>query len=968
MSQPKRKKQMRIKIIACGVFKPYIEYLLKSTTNTVDVTYMDAGLHETPNILREKLQAEITKVSKKVAGHNYGDCKNCPNPCIKFDYIVVFYGLCGRGTLDIETFDVPVIFPKAHDCISLFLGSAERYRKEFKAHPGTFYHTAGWITEKINPRNKEVGDLYKNYYEEGFASHPEFDDLSDKYGSENAEFILKFQSHWMKNYTRSAYIDFGLPFDEELSKLPKYMAQVFGWEYARLESSFDYIKSLFNAENTPQSVLIPCHSKTVFSQDNIFSYVKEGDTGEFYEEETVLKEINNPITQGTFGLGIDAGGTYTDGVIYDFKEQKVLATAKAPTTYEDLLIGIREVLEALPKEELSKVAVTSLSTTLATNAMVEGRGYKVGLISYSPFDWFDEQVSSEPMVKVKGAISIEGEIIEPIDKDEILKASYDLTEQGCKAIAVGGYASIRNPKLSEEIREIIHEQYPNILVVCSHDLSDKLNAVNSLRTAVSNARLVPVIEELINSVKRALKDFGLPEKLLVVKGDGSNIDSSAALRCPIETIMSGPAASALGALVLSKKKDAFVMDIGGTTTDCAIIENGQVDISDEGATVGNWTMNVDCAKISTTGLGGDSRISFGRERKIILGPRRSLPYAFICYKYPYLLEKFKELSKVRLNSSENADMLDILILQTQNINEPPLGRLRGATATRGGAVGDYSETEQAIINALQEGPLFVTDLMERLSFPSIEFLHVDRLEQKGIIKRASLTPTDIMRIEGDFSKWSLEASKYGLSLFSALFGKSEQEVIDLVYKEINRRCLEEIILRHLNDKIGKAKLHREDYYFIDKILDENHKGLSLNYNLSYPIIGIGAPTETMLKNLRKYIYGEVIIPEYANVANAVGAISGQVVVRENAIIKVGEETNYKIFTRNLQDYATDLEEATDKAIALLEKLATEKAKLSGAISPSLKIVAKDKVSRTADGAFLFIERNIRCEAKGSAVI
>ena len=447
-----------------------------------------------------------------------------------------------------------------------------------------------------------------------------------------------------------------------------------------------------------------------------------------------------------------------------------------------------------------------------------------------------------------------------------------------------------------------------------------------------------------------MRDFGIPEKLLVVKGDGSNIDSSQALRCPIETIMSGPAASALGALVLSGNKDAFVLDIGGTTTDCAIISNGQVDISDEGATVGNWTMNVDCAKISTTGLGGDSRISFGRERTIIFGPRRSLPYAFICDKYPYLLDKFAELSKVRLTYAENADMLDILILQPQNIQ------------------GEYTDVEKNIINVLTKGPLFVTDLMKEVGLPSIELLHVDKLEQKGIIKRASLTPTDIMRIEGDFSKWSLEASKYGLYLFASLFGKTEQEIIDSVYKEINRRVLEEIILRHLNDKLGKSKLHKEDYYFIDKILAEDNTGLTLNYNLSYPIIGIGAPTGTMLKFLRNYINGEVLIPEYANVANAVGAISGQVIVREAAMIKVGEETNYKIFTRNKQDYATDLEEATQKAIDLLENLALEKAKLSGAVSPSLKIIAKDKISRTSDGAFLFIERNIRCEAKGSAVI
>ncbi|MBQ0106020.1 MAG: DUF1638 domain-containing protein, partial [Armatimonadetes bacterium] len=350
--------------------------------------------------------------------------------CIKYDYIVVFYGLCGRGVLDIETFDIPVIFPKVHDCISLFLGSAEKYRKEFKAHPGTFYHTAGWISEKINPKNKAAGELYRNYFSEGFDTHPDFAYLSEKYGRENAEFILKFQSGWMKNYTRCAYIDFGLEKDKDYSFLPEYMAKVFGWEFVHINSSMDFMQSLFNGEDSPNTVVIPPHSRTVFSQDNIISFVREGENSEFFEEETVIKEISVPVQVGTFGLGIDAGGTYTDAVIYDFRNNSVIASAKSPTTYEDLLIGIRNVLDALPKDELKKVCVTSLSTTLATNAMVEKRGYKVGLISYSPFEWFDIQVESHPMAKIRGAVNIEGEITEDIDEEEVIKAVSDLLAEG----------------------------------------------------------------------------------------------------------------------------------------------------------------------------------------------------------------------------------------------------------------------------------------------------------------------------------------------------------------------------------------------------------------------------------------------------------------------------------------------------------------------------------------------------------
>ncbi|MBQ0105306.1 MAG: hypothetical protein KBT47_04625, partial [Armatimonadetes bacterium] len=550
--------------------------------------------------------------------------------------------------------------------------------------------------------------------------------------------------------------------------------------------------------------------------------------------------------------------------------------------------------------------------------------------------------------KIRGAVNIEGEITEDIDEEEVIKAVSDLLAEGCKAFAVGGYASVRNPELSNRIRSIINQKFPEVPVVCSHDLCSRLNAVNSLRTAVSNARLVPVIEELILSVKKALADFGIPEKLLVVKGDGSNISSDMALKCPIETIMSGPAASALGAVVLSGKKDAFVIDIGGTTTDSAVIKNGEAEISDEGALVGDWVMNVDCAKISTTGLGGDSKIDFDRERNIILGPRRSLPLCYICHKYPYLAQRLEKMKNIRLNSDKNASLLDILVLQNHKLS--------------------LSSEEKTVSDALSDGPMFAVDLAQKLGLPSPEFLHTDRLEEKGIIKRATLTPTDIMAVEGMFDKWNLNASSLGLNVFSKLYGKDEKQTVKDVYREINRRLLKEIILRHLNDKLGKASLSEEDMFFIDKILDEDREGLSVRYRLDYPIVGIGAPTDTMIRFLEKYIDAEIINPEYAGVANAVGAVSGQVIVKENATIKAGEETNYKIWTRNRQEFASDLEEATEKAVAILEKTATEKAVSAGASAPSLRIIAKDRLSTTSDGTQVFIERNIRCEAKGSAVL
>jgi len=942
---------MRLKIIACGVFKPYIENLIKKTEHQVEVTFLDAGLHETPNLLREKVQEEINKSSKKVAGHNKGDCEKCKNPCIKFDYIVIFYGLCGRGVIDLTSYDVPLVLPRVHDCISLFLGSNTAYKKEFSANPGTFYHTLGWITEKINPKNKEANELYTNYDINGYEKHPNYYDYNKQFGHENAEFILKFHSNWVNNYNRCAYIDLGLENEIAYSELTKYMAKTFNLNFQVIKGDLDYIKALFNVIDDNRITIIPPHSKVMHTGDEkIFSYKSEDEKeNSFYTEEVTLKDISNNTNITGVGLGIDAGGTYTDAVIYDFNNKNILAKAKSPTTYEDLLIGIKNVLELLPKNLIQNIKVTALSTTLATNSIVEGRGYKVGLISYSPFDWFEEKIEHSPMVKVKGAITIDGEITEEINKTEIIKACKELIiNQKCKAIAVGGYGSIRNPSLSNAIREIINENYPDILVVCSHDLSNKLNAVNSLRTAISNARLVPIISELIRSIKLALKSYNIPDKLLVVKGDGSNIDCSVALERPIETILSGPAASVSGASILTNLKNAIVLDIGGTTTDTAIIKNYHVEVSDDGATVGNWVMNIDAAKISTTGLGGDSRIDFNRERKIILGPQRNIPFCHIASTYPQILNRLKEISKKRLQTSHNAKTLDVLV--------------------KSNVLNATTELENKVLETLDKAPMFAIDLYKELDLKSMELLNIDKLEKKGVVKRVSLTPTDIMHIDGDFNNWNKEASKLALSIFAKLYGKDEDTIKDLIYKEINKRILSEIISRELSDEIGKGiHISKESYYMIDKILNNDSTGLSVKFSLEYPIVGIGAPTKTMFKNLEKYINAKIIVPKDADVANAVGAISGKVVVKENAIIKQGVVSNYIIFTRNKRIEANSLEEATNIATNIIEENSLLKASYAGAINPSIKICAKDNISTTSDGGKLFIERNVYGVASGSAV-
>ena len=155
---------MKYKVIACGVFEPYLEQLSSESEHHIDLKVLDAGLHSRPNDLRLLVQTEIDEASRTGG----------------YDAVILFYGLCGRGTANLVSRDIPVIIPRAHDCITLFLGSAEAYLKQFHKNPGTFYHTLGWIDKKINPKNREAAELYHNYTRDGYRTAPGFQSAQEK--------------------------------------------------------------------------------------------------------------------------------------------------------------------------------------------------------------------------------------------------------------------------------------------------------------------------------------------------------------------------------------------------------------------------------------------------------------------------------------------------------------------------------------------------------------------------------------------------------------------------------------------------------------------------------------------------------------------------------------------------------------------------------------------------------------------
>ena len=299
-------------------------------------------------------------------------------------------------------------------------------------------------------------------------------------------------------------------------------------------------------------------------------------------------------------LGVDTGGTYTDAVILDATADMVIGSAKSLTTRGDLALGIgRAVDAALAGAGIApaQVSLVSLSTTLATNALVEGQGGRVALV-FIGFDAGDlerggltEALKGDPVIALAGGHNHAGGEVVPLDLVALEAAVAALKDQ-VMGFAVAARFGTRNPAHEVAARAVIR-RVTGRPVTCSHELSAQLNGPKRALTAVLNARLIGMIDRLVAACERHLAAIGVTAPLMVVRGDGALISAAMVRERPIETILSGPAASIVGARWLTGAADALVSDIGGTTTDVALLRNGLPEIDPLGARVGGFrTMEI----------------------------------------------------------------------------------------------------------------------------------------------------------------------------------------------------------------------------------------------------------------------------------------------------------------------------------------------------------------------------------------
>src|SRR5680860_78951 len=643
-------------------------------------------------------------------------------------------------------------------------------------------------------------------------------------------------------------------------------------------------------------------------------------------------------------LGIDTGGTFTDGVLLDLDSKEVKGKAKAFTTRENLSIGIRKCIENMGELNPRQVQLVSLSTTLATNAIVEGRGCRVGLILIGHEPTGD--LPTQQTFVVRGWHDIKGIPITELDHEAIKRTVNEMRGK-VDTIAISGYLSIRNPEHEQNAQKIVRELW-DVPVVCAHQLTTALGFHERTVTACLNARLLPIIAELLAAVKVVLNEKEISAPLMIVKGDGSLMSEEMTREKPIETILSGPAASIVGAVFLTGTESALALDMGGTTTDIAILEKGRPKMNREGATVGGWKTRVEAAEISTFGLGGDSYIQVSKDRKLIIGPKRVWPLSVIANKYPNLVNELKRVDPER-------QIIDTQPVDCFMLVKKPINKDR------------WSDTEWKIIDALEDSAHNVFSLADKVGLDP-NLLPLKGLEQAQVIGRISFTPTDLLHVLDTFTEYNVPAAQEGARILAHRLRLETDIFAAKVLKEISTALCMTILQSFPNREGLSINLSKEAgaAFFLSSLFNEDHKrGFKSEITLDYPIVALGAPVSGYLPAVGDALHTAVLIPTHSAVANAVGAASGQVADIIRILLKPGVAGGYVVHAPWKREAFIYLEEAESYALSTAKEVALERAKWAGVANPELLIEKEEVLSHTAGGDdVVFLETRIEVTAMG----
>ena len=583
-------------------------------------------------------------------------------------------------------------------------------------------------------------------------------------------------------------------------------------------------------------------------------------------------------------LGIDTGGTYTDAVL--FREgEGVVAKAKSLTTRHDLSVGIAGAVDAvLEKNRIStsQIGLVSLSTTLATNALVEGQGGRAALImvGFGPDELarggLSDALGQDPVIFLPGGHDVHGNET-PLDVSA-LEEAMPVLATNVSSFAVAGYFAVRNPAHEIRVRDRIRA-LSHLPVTCSHELSSKLGGPRRALTTLLNARLVSIIDRLVGACEDFLEKRSIRAPMMVVRGDGALISAAEARLRPIETILSGPAASLVGARYLTGLDQAVVSDIGGTTTDVAVLDGGRPKLAEEGAVVGGHRTMVEAVALRTYGLGGDSELHVddrGLETKLSLGPRRLLPLSLLAMAHGDIVVSTLE----------------------KQLRATHAGRHDGRFAVRTGVPDQMAQglqpPEQALYARIGVTPTSLNELLTMNSQKAV----LDRLVARGLVHLSGITPSDALHVLGRQGQWNREAARLGLELAARRkdgagreIAASPEALAEKIVARLTRQSSESVLTACLAED-GAEAIDPAVSLAVDRALKKTPGIARFSVSLDRPLVGLGASAPVYYPAVANMLGAESVIPGDADVANAVGAVVGQIRAAVTVVVTAPEEGRF----------------------------------------------------------------------------
>lgn len=652
-------------------------------------------------------------------------------------------------------------------------------------------------------------------------------------------------------------------------------------------------------------------------------------------------------------IGIDTGGTYTDAAIIDEAHHQVLATAKALTTKGNLATGVTEALllassKLGTKFEPKLVKLVSVSTTLATNAVVEGHGSPVGVILIG----FDDAMTirtgiakSFPgiaIARIQGGHDHNGEGVAPLDEsglhDAVVKMNSDVS-----AFAIASTFSGRNPAHELRARDIVAKATSKPITISS-ELSTSLDAPRRALTVVLNARLISRVTQLVSAMRLAMTQNNIQCPLMIVKGDGTLAHADIVAQRPIETVLSGPAASMVGARWLSGRDDFIMSDMGGTTTDIGLLLNGRPRVAENGAEVAGWRTMVKAIDVKTIGLGGDSEVQLDFDGTIRLGPQRAVPVSLLGQKFPHI----NAIMEADLSDNEGGSMHGRFVCLPFGSNQ------------RNDVIG-LTQRESEILAEVQDMPI----ALRKIALSSSAQRAVASLRKKGFIQVSAFTPSDAAHVLGLQNNWSPESALMSAKLITRF--KDMKLPTDERVKEFCHAVWDKTVSLSARVVLETAfGMPTNADVLVEAVCSgkPQHGLVKIKLSPNLPIVAVGGPVPVYYAEVGKRLTCEVVFVPHCDVANAIGAAAGMVAHKISIYVEGDGNGVFRVHGAGAAELFGSGVLALKRAHILATDMALQSALREGAINPRIIVSAEKTYLPNAHDDESLLAAVITAEAMG----